>query len=282
MSTVRQYYDSDFHDFIGPEGPVPLEGPDGAKLEPPVMWKMLLGFDSRAAFFVVYVPELPDSFAAAKATLDDFDWILKIKTSISLSTGFAGESMDRLDDCVFTGRAIFYVESDLSEEARRALEEQGAARQLAVIVRDRAYMRARDQRSLPHAFIAHDSRDKDAIARPLAVSLSQNMCRVWYDEFSLQVGDSLREKIEHGLKTCKRCILVLTPEFLNNEGWPKKEFDSVFTRDLLHKESIVLPVWAGVSSKDVFNYSPSLANRVGVDWRLGIEEVSKRLLKAIL
>ena len=282
MSTVRQYYDSDFHDFIGPEGPVPLEGSDGAKLEPPVMWKMLLGFDSRAAFFVVYVPALPDAFAAAKATLSNFDWILKIKTSISLSTGFRGESIDKLDDCVFTGRAIFYVEADLSEEAKRALEEQGSARQLAVVIRDRAYMRARDQRTVPHAFVAHDSRDKETIARPLAVSLSQNMCRVWYDEFSLNVGDSLRERIEQGLKRCKRCILVLTPRFLSNEGWPKKEFDSVFTRELLHKENCVLPVWAGVSAKEVFKYSPSLADRVGVDWSLGLQEVTRRLLKAIL
>ena len=246
------------------------------------MWKMLLGFDSRAAFFVVYVPELPDSFGAARATLDNFDWVLKIKTAISLSTGFVGESMDRLDDCVFTGRAIFYIEADLSEKARRALEEQGAARQLAVVVRDRTYMRLRDHRAVPKAFIAHDSRDKEAIARPLAVSLSQNMCPVWYDEFSLQVGDSLRSKIEHGLKTCKRCILCLTPHFLSNEGWPKKEFDSVFTRELLERESLVLPMWAGVSAREVFEYSPSLADRVGVDWNLGVEEVSRRLLKAIL
>ena len=38
----------------------------------------------------------------------------------------------------------------------------------------------------------HDSRDKDAFVRELAHELAKNSCPVWYDEFSLKVGDSLR------------------------------------------------------------------------------------------
>jgi hypothetical protein len=120
-------------------------------------------------------------------------------------------------------------------------------------------MRQIEQRSRPMAFISHDSRDKETTARPLAVSLSQTLCPVWYDEFSLNVGDSLREKIEKGLKECKRCILILTPNFLSNTGWTKKEFDSIFTRELLENENLVLPIWSGVTAKDVFEYSPALA-----------------------
>ena len=35
---------------------------------------------------------------------------------------------------------------------------------------------------------------KKGIARPIASELRSLMCPAWFDEFSLKVGDSLREK----------------------------------------------------------------------------------------
>jgi hypothetical protein len=282
MATVRQYYDADFRDFIGPEGPMPLETTEGIKLSPPVMWKLLLGYDSRASFFVFYVPGGHGSGNAAMAAIDNFDWVLQFKKDLRIQEGFYQESLHSLDDCVFTGRVILYVEEDLIDADKRMLEARGRSRNLAIVVRDRAYMRQRESRMKPIAFIAHDSRDKDQIARPLATSVNQNLCRVWFDEFSLNVGDSLRDHIEKGLKECKRCILILTPNFLSNAGWPKREFDSIFTREILDKQDIVLPIWSNVSVRDVYEYSPSLANRLGIDWALGVEEVTRRLLKVVL
>ena len=48
-------------------------------------------------------------------------------------------------------------------------------------------------------FICHASEDKDDFVRPLAELLQQQNISVWYDEFSLNVGDSLRQKIDEGL-----------------------------------------------------------------------------------
>jgi hypothetical protein len=88
--------------------------------------------------------------------------------------------------------------------------------------RSTEYVADRNKRERPRAFIAHDSRDKTEIAQPLAIELAKLMCPVWYDEFTLRVGDSLRESIESGLRECPKCILVLTPNFLSNEGWSKR------------------------------------------------------------
>ena len=41
-------------------------------------------------------------------------------------------------------------------------------------------------------FISHASEDKKAIARPLADALRDRRVDVWYDEYSLKLGDSLR------------------------------------------------------------------------------------------
>ena len=105
---------------------------------------------------------------------------------------------------------------------------------------------------------------------------------VWYDEFSLKVGDNLRDSIEKGLKECRKCVLVLSPNFFSNRGWTKREFDSVFTREVLEQKGLVLPVWYSVGKQDVYEYSPSLLNVKGLDWKqLGEDEVCRRLYIAI-
>ncbi len=65
-------------------------------------------------------------------------------------------------------------------------------------------------------FISHASEDKDEVARPLAEELTRLGFRVWYDEYSLRLGDSLREKIDEGLANC---TYGLTRP--GAEQWPK-------------------------------------------------------------
>jgi hypothetical protein len=87
--------------------------------------------------------------------------------------------------------------------------------------------------------------------------------------------------IEAGLNECPKCILVLTPNFLSNEGWTKREYDSIFTREVVEKQKLILPVWHNVGRDDVFKYSMILADRVAAPWSLGVEEVGRRLMRAL-
>ena len=57
------------------------------------------------------------------------------------------------------------------------------------------------------AFICHASEDKDGFVRPLAERLVRDHVEVWYDEFSLTVGDSLRQAMS--LMTERRVRHVL-------------------------------------------------------------------------
>jgi TIR domain len=115
--------------------------------------------------------------------------------------------------------------------------------------------------SRPLGFISYDSSDREDVARKIATNLQRMMCPVWYDEFSLRPGANLRDSIERGLKTCKKCILILSSNFFSNSGWTKKEFDSIFTREVLEQGQLVLPIWHGVTKEMVYNYSPSLFER---------------------
>lgn len=78
-------------------------------------------------------------------------------------------------------------------------------------------------------------------------------------------------------------MLILSPSFFANNGWGKKEFESIFTREILEETKLVLPVWCGVTSREVYEYSPGLLNVKGVDWdSLGEEEVCRQIFLAVM
>lgn len=109
-------------------------------------------------------------------------------------------------------------------------------------------------------FISHASEDKDAVARPLAQALQGGGLRVWYDEFELKIGDSLRRKIDKGLASSRFGVVVLSKSFFA-KGWPNYELDGLVTR-AVSGEQVILPVWHDITKQELIRYSPSLADKV--------------------
>jgi hypothetical protein len=110
-------------------------------------------------------------------------------------------------------------------------------------------------------FICHAGEDKDAVVRPLAHALRALDLEVWYDEFSLKIGDSLRRTIDKGLVACRFGVVVLSPAFFG-KGWPNYELDGLVTREVAGGRQLILPVWHNVTRADVMGYSPSLADKL--------------------
>lgn len=67
-------------------------------------------------------------------------------------------------------------------------------------------------------FISHASEDKADVVRPLAEALKAGGLSVWYDEFELRIGDSLRRKIDRGLAGSRFGIVVLSKAFFGRAG----------------------------------------------------------------
>jgi hypothetical protein len=152
---------------------------------------------------------------------------------------------------------------------------------MEVQFRSEKHVLERSKHETPLAFISHDSEDKE-IAKKIAIGLQKMICPVWYDEFQLKVGDNLREKIEKGLKECKKCVLILSRNFFSNNGWTKKEYDSIFTREIVEERKLILPVWHEVTKKEIFEYSPNLLNVKGINWTIGEDEVCRQLFMSIM
>jgi phage baseplate assembly protein W len=128
-------------------------------------------------------------------------------------------------------------------------------------------------------FISHASEDKTSFVDPLAARLQGHGLRVWYDAFTLTVGDSLRRSIDRGLARSRYGIVVISPNFLNKE-WPQKELDGLVAREV-EGVKVILPVWHNIQEPQIRAYSPTLADKLAVSSSKGLDHVTDQLLKAI-
>jgi hypothetical protein len=130
------------------------------------------------------------------------------------------------------------------------------------------------------AFISHATEDKDDLVRPLADKLTAMGFNIWYDEFRLSVGDSLRRSIDRGLAASRFGIVVLSPFFFQ-KNWPQYELDGLVARES-GGGKIILPLWHKVTKDQVLSYSPSLADKVALNTSLATLDEIVAALEPVL
>lgn len=81
---------------------------------------------------------------------------------------------------------------------------------------------------IPVVYFAHASEDKSA-ARPIAEHLLAQGIDVWFDEWEIGAGDSLRRKMDAGLEACTHFVVLLSPIALK-KPWVNEEIDAGFVR----------------------------------------------------
>ncbi|WP_315725638.1 MULTISPECIES: toll/interleukin-1 receptor domain-containing protein [unclassified Bradyrhizobium] len=129
-------------------------------------------------------------------------------------------------------------------------------------------------------FISHASEDKAAFVKPLADFLKEVGAAVWYDEFTLSVGDSLSRSIDRGLAKSRFGVVVLSRAFLGKR-WPEYELRGLVAKEM-EADKVILPVWLGVSKADILAFSPPLADKLAISATgLSVESVGDKLLQVI-
>lgn len=129
-------------------------------------------------------------------------------------------------------------------------------------------------------FVSHASEDKEEFVKPLVEALKGAGYKVWYDEFTLKVGDSLRRSIDNGLKNSRYGIVVFSNAFFA-KNWTQYELDGLVTREM-EGHKVILPIWHMVSKNQVQNYSPTLADKKAINSSLStIEEIVVQLAEVL-
>lgn len=134
-------------------------------------------------------------------------------------------------------------------------------------------MPAEEASTIPRfdVFVCHASEGKDAIARPLAEGLRALDVRVWYDEFSLRVGDSLWETINRGLAESRYGVVILSPAFVAKR-WPRDELRGLVAAGPDGSRRI-LPVLHDFTIQQVKDHFPILGDTVALDSGDGVDTV---------
>ncbi len=89
-------------------------------------------------------------------------------------------------------------------------------------------------------FISYSSQDKSFV-RGLAFDLKDFGVNVWYDDWEIQVGDSIVEKIFDGLEISDILIVVLSP-FSVASNWVKEELSTTVMRKISETSILILPI----------------------------------------
>lgn len=129
-------------------------------------------------------------------------------------------------------------------------------------------------------FICHASEDKVSFVKPLAEELLRRGMEVWYDEYTLRLGDSLRRQIDEGIKTCDFGVVVLSPSFFAKQ-WPQKELDALNARETVEARTVILPIYHEIDVKTLVSRSPMLADRIAIDSGKGVSVIADAIETAM-
>jgi hypothetical protein len=110
---------------------------------------------------------------------------------------------------------------------------------------------------MPELFISCAKEDEESVAKPLRAALQEAGVSVG-SNLTLDLGDSLQEVIEEGLKQADYGAVLLSPSFFA-KGWTRYDLDALTTRVMATNR--VVPVWHHVTAEQVARHLPELADQ---------------------
>ena len=166
---------------------------------------------------------------------------------------------------------------------QRAYEERIAdleAQTLPVITT----VTAEEGESLPEydVFISHAWEDKESFADEFVEELRNLGVKVWYDTSQIKWGDSMRQKIDEGLRKSKFGIAILSPNYIaEGKYWTKAEFDGLFQLESINGKTL-LPIWHNLTKQQVMEFSPIVANKKAMTTAMmTAKEIAEELVKLV-
>lgn len=129
-------------------------------------------------------------------------------------------------------------------------------------------------------FISHASEDKPDFVEALVNNLESKGIKVWYDAHIMNIGDSLRESIDKGLKESLCGVVVLSKNFFLKH-WTDYELNGLVARQNSDGKKTILPIWHNVTAEEVRQYSLSLSDILAGNSNSGVETVARSIIKTI-
>lgn len=98
----------------------------------------------------------------------------------------------------------------------------------------------RREPALSRIFLSHSSTDKPFVRR-IASDLLAEGFPVWFDEWNMEMGDSLVDEIYEGVEG-SRIIILCVSSHSSASDWVGKELNAALTRERQTKQKILIPI----------------------------------------
>ena len=202
-----------------------------------------------------------------RAKCDGNVFVVKLPNDIPLAWAINKEEFLSILRCLIDTKLVRRIERYPSIEDANTitLEITGTGweklEQIDQIEKITTFTTLQNQNVIYDIFISYASEDKESIARPLYLALMEKGLTVWFDDAVLKIGDTLRRKIDDGLRKCRYGVVILSPNFLSKE-WPQRELDGLLARETTSGKKAILPIWHKIDRYTLLNHSPTLADRL--------------------
>ncbi|MCF7920489.1 MAG: toll/interleukin-1 receptor domain-containing protein [Candidatus Cloacimonetes bacterium] len=230
-------------------------------------------------YLSIYINKKSHNIEAIKQMIEMIDSVLK-----EIGKGWGGKSKSydyhwvNIADLTFTGRVFFYSNTYISDIEKEELYHYASEFNLNVEIYDLNYLEIKKRN--PVAFISYDHSTKASIVKPLVNRLGKEGLVVWFDEYEIKIGDNISEKIQEGLLKCKKCILIISPEYISNRKWAKREFEHLEALETKDGVNRILPVWHNVTKDEVMQLSLRLGIIKGISTE-DFDKLVKELIKVL-
>lgn len=113
-------------------------------------------------------------------------------------------------------------------------------------------------------FVSHAWEDKEDFVDEFVEALTKLGIKVWYDKTQIKWGDSMRKRIDEGLKKSRFGVAVLSPHYIaDGKYWTKAELDGLFQLESVGGK-MLLPIWHNLKKSEVMAYSPIIASKLAM------------------
>lgn len=131
-------------------------------------------------------------------------------------------------------------------------------------------------------FVSHAWEDKESFVDEFVQCLRELDLKVWYDKSEISWGESMRKRIDEGLRKSTFGVAVLTPNYIADEKyWTKAELDGLFQLESINGKTL-LPIWHNLTKKEVMEYSPIIASKLAMNTAMMTpKEIAEELKKLV-
>lgn len=131
-------------------------------------------------------------------------------------------------------------------------------------------------------FVSHAWEDKEDFVEEFVQELRKLEIKVWYDTSRIKWGDSMRAKIDDGLRKSRFGVAVLSPNYIaDGKYWTKAELDGLFQLESVNGKTL-LPIWHKLTKKEVMDYSPIIASKLAMNTAsMTAKEIAENLLELL-